>query len=149
MELQHAIADARPALQGDPEGERVLRFAAGALVSLVQPYAPHIAEELWGHLGGERLWEQPWPQADERFLVRDTFTLVVQVNGKVRGRVQLARGLDRDGMLAAARALPNVRAHSGWQDGREGDRRARPAREHRCKISLCAWAFIAFWSIRV
>ena len=89
----------------------MLRAAAGTLVSLLQPFAPHVAEELWERLGGERLWTQPWPVADERFLASDTFECVVQVNGKVRDRVQLARGLDRDAMLAAARALPNVRAH--------------------------------------
>ena len=77
----------------------------------MQPFAPHIAEELWEQLGGERLWEEPWPVADEAMLVADQLDDAVQVNGKVRGRVQLARGLDRDGMLAAARELPNVRAH--------------------------------------
>ncbi len=111
MELLNEISAAREELYGDPAGERVLRAAAGTLVSLLQPFAPHVAEELWERLGGERLWTQPWPVADERFQASDTFECVVQVNGKVRDRVQLARGLDRDAMLAAARALPNVRAH--------------------------------------
>ena len=35
-------------------------------MTLIQPYAPHVAEELWERLGHERLWEQPWPEADER-----------------------------------------------------------------------------------
>src|SRR5947207_15013416 len=39
------------------------RFAAETAVSLIQPYAPHVAEELWQRLGHERLWEQPWPEA--------------------------------------------------------------------------------------
>ncbi len=116
MELLNAIERARESLYGDPGGEIVLRAAAGTLVSLLQPFAPHIAEELWQRLGGERLWEQPWPVADERFLRAETFECVVQVNGKVRDRVQLRLGLERDAVLAAARALPNVRAHT---DGRE------------------------------
>ena len=49
------------------------RFAAETAVSLIQPYAPHIAEELWAALGHERLWEQPWPVADESQLERETF----------------------------------------------------------------------------
>ena len=66
------------------------RFAAETAVSLLQPYAPHVTEELWQRLGHERLWEQPWPVADESLLERDTFELVVQVNGKVRDRLQVA-----------------------------------------------------------
>jgi leucyl-tRNA synthetase len=111
MELLNEISGARAGLYGDPAGERVLRAASGTLVSLLQPFAPHVAEELWERLGGERLWTQPWPVADERFLASDTFECVVQVNGKVRDRVQLPRGLDRDAVVAAARELPNVRAH--------------------------------------
>jgi len=110
MELLNAIVAARPHLTGDSAGERVLRNAAATLVSLVQPVAPHIAEELWERLGGERLWSEPWPTVDERYAVADTFTCVVQVNGKVRDRVELAVGLDEPSVLAAARALPRVQA---------------------------------------
>ncbi|MDP9262470.1 MAG: leucine--tRNA ligase, partial [Actinomycetota bacterium] len=62
------------------------RFAAETAVSVIQPYAPHVAEELWERLGHSRLWEQAWPVADESQLQRETFELVVQVNGKVRDR---------------------------------------------------------------
>jgi leucyl-tRNA synthetase len=65
------------------------RFGAETAVSLIQPYAPHMAEELWTVLGHERLWEEPWPEADESQLVRETFELVVQVNGKVRDRFEV------------------------------------------------------------
>ncbi|MEA2385848.1 MAG: leucyl-tRNA synthetase, partial [Thermoleophilaceae bacterium] len=57
------------------------RFAAETAVSLIQPYAPHIAEELWTRLGYERLWEAPWPEADPALLERDTVEVVLQVNG--------------------------------------------------------------------
>ena len=53
-------------------GGRDARFAAETAVSLIQPYAPHVAEELWQQLGHERLWEQPWPVADPALLERDT-----------------------------------------------------------------------------
>src|SRR5205823_2228259 len=51
------------------------RFAVETAVSLIQPYAPHIAEELWQRLGHERLWEAPWPQAEPALLATDTFEL--------------------------------------------------------------------------
>jgi leucyl-tRNA synthetase len=79
------------------------RFAAETAVSLIQPYAPHVAEELWQRLGHERLWEQPWPQADEALLKRETVELVLQVNGKVRDRLDLPAGVDE--ATAKARAL--------------------------------------------
>src|SRR5207248_5363402 len=69
------------------------RFAAETAVSLIQPYAPHVAEELWTVLGHERLWDAPWPTADERMLQRETVELVLQVNGKVRDRIQVPAGL--------------------------------------------------------
>ena len=86
------------------------RFAAETAVSLIQPYAPHVTEELWGRLGGERLWDAPWPVADAAMLERDTFELVVQVNGKVRDRVQVAAGLSEEELVATATASPKVQA---------------------------------------
>jgi leucyl-tRNA synthetase len=84
------------------------RFAAETAVSLIQPYAPHVAEELWAVLGHERLWEQPWPEADQSQLVRETFELVVQVNGKVRDRFEVDAGLSEDELVARARASERV-----------------------------------------
>jgi leucyl-tRNA synthetase len=87
------------------------RFAAETAVSLIQPYAPHVAEELWAALGHERLWEAPWPEADESQLVRETFELVVQVNGKVRDRFEVHAGLSEEELVARALASERVRAH--------------------------------------
>jgi leucyl-tRNA synthetase len=80
-------------------------------VSLIQPYAPHIAEELWSMLGHERLWLEPWPEADESQLVRATVELVLQVNGKVRDKITVAAGLPEDALIALARASERVQAH--------------------------------------
>jgi leucyl-tRNA synthetase len=110
MKLLNAIERNRASLYGDPASERVLRAACGTLVSLLQPFAPHLAEELWERLGGSRLWQVAWPEAEERFLVADTFECVVQVNGKVRDRVQVARDLTQAEVIAAARALPRIAA---------------------------------------
>ena len=76
------------------------RFAAETAVSLIQPYAPHIAEELWQALGHEeRLWKVAWPVADEAMLERDTFELVVQVNGRVRDRFDVPASLSDDELV--------------------------------------------------
>jgi leucyl-tRNA synthetase len=87
------------------------RFAAETAVSLIQPYAPHVAEELWSALGHERLWEQPWLIADEAKLRRETFELVIQVNGKVRDRVQASVDESEEELVERAKASPRVRAH--------------------------------------
>ena len=103
-------------VKDDPGEAAAVRFATETAVSLIQPYAPHVAEELWGRLGHERLWEQPWPEADAALLERETFVLVVQVNGRVRDRVEVASVLEEDELVAAAKELPRVKQHL---DGKE------------------------------
>jgi leucyl-tRNA synthetase len=87
------------------------RFAAETAVSLIQPYAPHLAEELWERLGHERLWEEPWPQADPALLEQDTFELVIQVNGRVRDRVEVPSDLPEDELVERAKASPRVQTY--------------------------------------
>jgi leucyl-tRNA synthetase len=87
------------------------RFAAETVVSLVQPYAPHVAEELWAKLGHERLWEAPWPVADAVLLQAETVEVVVQVNGKIRDRLHVSPDLGEDELVALARASDRVREH--------------------------------------
>jgi leucyl-tRNA synthetase len=87
------------------------RFAAETAVSLIQPYAPHIAEELWQRLGHEHLWREPWPQADPALLERDTFELVIQVNGRVRDRVEVPSDLSEDELVEQAKASPRVQTY--------------------------------------
>jgi len=87
------------------------RFAAETAVSLIQPYAPHVAEELWSMLGHERLWKQPWPVADEAKLDRETFELVIQVNGRVRDRVEASVDESEEQLVERALASPRVQAH--------------------------------------
>ena len=87
------------------------RFAAETAVSLIQPYAPHLAEELWEQLGHERLWETPWPQADPALLERETFELVIQVNGRVRDRMEVSTDLPEEELVERAKSSPRVQAH--------------------------------------
>jgi leucyl-tRNA synthetase len=102
-------------LSKSPEDPAV-RFAAETVVSLLQPYAPHVSEELWTLLGHERLWEAPWPSYDPALLERDTVELVLQVNGKVRDRIVVPVGLSEDELVARAKGSEKVQAHI---DGRE------------------------------
>ena len=104
-ELLHTLQGASDAT---PEQRR---FAVATAVSVVQPYAPHIACELWEKLGGERLWDAPWPVADPAMLASDQVTYAVQVNGRLRGEVTVDADLAQDGIVAAARAVPNVAHH--------------------------------------
>jgi leucyl-tRNA synthetase len=105
-----AVMELVNAVSRDPD-DPAARFAVETALSLIQPYAPHIAEELWERLGNERLWEQPWPQADESQLERDTFELVVQVNGKVRDRFEVEADTPEEELVARAKASAKVQAH--------------------------------------
>lgn len=68
-------------------------FAIEALIQLVQPFAPHMAAELWQQLGHDtQIDSQPWPVWDEAKIVRDTMTIIVQVNGKLRAKLEVASG---------------------------------------------------------
>ncbi len=95
------------------------RFAAETAVSLIQPYASHIAEELWERLGKERLWQQPWPTADPTLLERETVEVVVQVNGRIRDRLHVAPDLPERELVALARASERVRS---FLNGGEAER---------------------------
>jgi leucyl-tRNA synthetase len=95
------------------------RFAAETAVSLIQPYAPHVAEELWERLGHERLWEHPWPVADRALLEVDVVEIVVQVNGRIRDRLRVSPQLPEEELVALARSSERVRA---YLDGGEAAR---------------------------
>ena len=87
------------------------RFALSMAASLLFPFAPHVSADIYDRLTGERVWEQPWPQAEQAMLERDEYELVCQVNGKLRDRVQAPTGADTDQLKELCRAAPNVQAH--------------------------------------
>ncbi len=97
-----------------PAGHRALHHAVRTTVSLIFPLAPHIASELWERMGyGPALWQDPWPVADPAFLVTDTVTVVIQVNGKLRDKLEVAPDTPEDDLMALALALPKVVAALG------------------------------------
>jgi len=78
-------------------------------VHALSPFAPHLAEELWEILGGVgELSFTPYPEVEESYLVEETITYVVQVNGKLRGRFELPRDRSKDEILKSARDNPNI-----------------------------------------
>jgi leucyl-tRNA synthetase len=83
-----------------------------AFVRILAPFAPHLGEELWELLGhGESVASAPWPVWDDSKLARDVIIVAVQVNGKLRGQIQVAPDADKDSVLAAAKADPGVAKH--------------------------------------
>jgi leucyl-tRNA synthetase len=116
MELVNDAYRVKDDLFAGADGQAALRFATATAASLVFPFAPHLGAEVWERLNGGRVWEEPWPKADPALLASDTVTLVVQVNGKLRDRIEVAAGAGEDELLAMARASENVSRHL---DGRE------------------------------
>lgn len=94
----------------------VLSIASQALM----PLAPHMAEECWELLGRtEELTRQPWPKVDQKYLVEDTITYVVQVNGKLRGRLELPKGLEEVTVIDEAMKLSPVTKHVNGKEIRK------------------------------
>jgi leucyl-tRNA synthetase len=116
MELVNDAYRLKDGLYADPEGAAVVRFATATAASLIFPFAPHLGSEVFERLTGERVWERPWPEADEQLLRSDTVTLVVQVNGKLRDRVEAGAEDSREQLLELARASEKVGKHL---DGKE------------------------------
>ena len=84
-------------------------FILKHLAQLLMPFAPHLAEELWHRLGGEGLVAvAPWPTYDKALVVDDTVNMGVQVNGRMRGTIELSRTASQAEALALAEALPRV-----------------------------------------
>ena len=102
-ELTSAIEKSEPSATRDE--------AIRTLLLLVAPGAPHLAEEAWAALGEEGLVaEAGWPQFDPALLIDETVTLAIQVNGKLRDTITIARGLPNDQTEALALQSDKVRA---------------------------------------
>jgi leucyl-tRNA synthetase len=94
---------------------------ASTTVLLLAPFAPHLAEELWARVGGQySVHQQAWPEADTAALKDDVITIVVQVNAKVRDRIELPAGATEAEALDAALSSDQVRRHLGGRTPRTG-----------------------------
>jgi leucyl-tRNA synthetase len=109
LRFNTAIAAMMEFVNAATKWETLPRAVAEPFVLLLAPFAPHLAEELWATLGHDAsLAYEPWPVFDASLVAADTVEIAVQVNGKLRGTVELAPDASKDAMLEAARAEPNV-----------------------------------------
>jgi leucyl-tRNA synthetase len=116
MELVNEAYRLKDDLYGDPAGETSLRFATSTAASLLSPFAPHLAAEVYEALERRRVWETPWPKPDPALLESDTFTLIVQINGRLRARVEAAVDAPDEELLRLAHGTDAVKRHL---DGKE------------------------------
>ena len=85
------------------------RFALESLIQILAPFAPHITEELWHEMGhDDTVHVGRWPKWDEKYLKSSVMTIIVQVNGKLRAKLELPSDIDKQGVEAAALADENV-----------------------------------------
>jgi leucyl-tRNA synthetase len=115
MELVNEAYRLKDGLYGSPEGGAAVRFATATAASLIFPFAPHLGSEIYERLTGERVWEQPWPEADPTLLASDTVTLIVQVNGKLRDRIEAPAKAPKEELLQLARQSEKVARHIDGQ----------------------------------
>jgi len=85
--------------------------AVATLASLLQPFAPHLAAEVYYQLTGEQVWAVPWPVADESLLATRAVEITCQINGKLRGRLTVASGATEAEVERAALDADYVRSH--------------------------------------
>ncbi len=109
MKFNTAIAAMMGLVNKIAEVGEITKDELMVLVRLLCPFAPHICEEIWEKLGGDGLCSvAPWPEYDEAKTIDDTVTIGVQVNGKMRGTVEIAKDADKDTAIAAAKANEKV-----------------------------------------
>jgi len=95
--------------QATEQDRALLQEGLEAVTLLLAPITPHISHELWKQLGHDKaVIDAGWPAVDESALVQDSITLVVQVNGKLRGQVEMPAAASREEVEAAARSNENV-----------------------------------------
>jgi leucyl-tRNA synthetase len=96
--------------QGASSPASHVRFAIATAGSLIFPFAPHLGAEVYESMTGERVWEQPWPEADPALLATDEFQLVVQMNGKLVDRIAAPTAASRDQLEEIARGSGKLAA---------------------------------------
>jgi leucyl-tRNA synthetase len=116
MELVNDVYRLKDSLYDDPAGGACVRNATAHAASLIFPFAPHLGAEVWDRLTGERVWEVAWPKADPALLTSETVTLVVQVNGKLRDRIEADVDAPEEELIRLARGSEKVQRHL---DGKE------------------------------
>ena len=110
MEVLNSLREA--GLPADEIARGVCREVLELLIQMLSPFAPHLCEEIWERLGHTvpSMFREPWPSVDDAALVVEEIEIAVQVNGKVRGRATVPKGIDPESALARTRDLGPVEA---------------------------------------
>ena len=113
MEMVNHLYKSKETLKTSTNGPLLLSSAISSVLTMLAPITPHICEELWQVMGyATPLSEQPWPDHDPEALARDEITIVVQVNGKLRGRIAVPAGASKEAVQETALTDPNVLKHT-------------------------------------
>ncbi len=117
MRFNTAIAKMMELTNEWMKAETISKSAYASLIQLLAPFAPHIAEELWQQLGyGQSIARSGWPMCDEQYLTIDNVTIAIQVNGKLRGTIDVAVDVDEEEVKQLALKQENV---AKWLEGKE------------------------------
>jgi leucyl-tRNA synthetase len=133
MELVNLLAAIKPEkAREDEKGMATVRLAMETIVLLLAPLVPHIAEEFWSGFGFEgSVFDAAWPAWSEDALAADELTIVVQVNGKLRSRLQVAADAGEESIRKMALVDERIVTVRRRQAGAQGDRGEGQARQHR------------------
>jgi leucyl-tRNA synthetase len=114
MELTNEISKYIEERDGKEISGKLVGFVASTLVNLLSPVAPHICEELWSYFGEKTsIHRRPWLEYEPDKLETGFITLIIQINGKLRDRAEIGKGLSEEELKEIAFSLPNVRRHLG------------------------------------
>jgi leucyl-tRNA synthetase len=110
--LMECVNDLYKVKAEDNYGDKNWRWAIETLLQLLAPFAPHISEELWRQLGHkDSIHLSEWPKYDEKYLVKETVTVAIQVNGKLRGEIEVAADASEETVVEAAKANEKVASY--------------------------------------
>ena len=112
LQFNTAISRMMEFVNAGYKAKAIDRAVAEQYILLIAPFAPHLAEEIWARLGHQdTLAYETWPTHDEALLVEDTITVPVQVNGKIRAKLEVPADIDKDTALDLAKNDDKVKAH--------------------------------------
>lgn len=112
MELVNETFTLKDALTKTENGKAVLSSAMATIITLLSPITPHICEEFWQDLGMEKnICEESWPQYKEEALEKDVLTIVIQINGKLRGKIDVPSSASKEEIEETAKTEPSIQKH--------------------------------------
>ncbi len=110
MEMVNALYQYRD--QSSHVNPAVVKESMDKLTLLLAPFTPHLAEELWSQMGKEgSVHSQQWPEYKEKYIIREEIEMVLQVNGRVRGRMMVSKEADKDELKSAALSKERVQSY--------------------------------------